>query len=273
MTLQHQSDERWQAIRYTQRRHRDFYELIAGAALVFILIGVGILIFTTELRDYWVNSYVTGIGVALTIFVLDKRSEQCDRRRFHEETVSRLCRELQSRDVATADLALDEIRQRRYDVDGSLQGRWLGPINVLPPVRLYEADLQGASFMGANLQKSEFYASALNAATLIRADLTEADLSQAQLRGANMGGSILFSTRLCGTDLTQAYLINAKVQFIYVDEQTILPDGSRLTKAQMQDISLVDEAFLKFTDPHRDDFFYPNWVTPHKRGEHNIAAN
>lgn len=91
---------------------------------------------------------------------------------------------------------------------------------------LYGADLKGANLKGAQL---------------FDVNMAGVDLSNANLKGANLSGA----------DLRETRLVRGHVEDITLDEQTMLPDGSRWTP---------DTDIERYTNPEHPDFWQPEWA-------------
>ena len=170
------------------------------------------------------------------------------------------------KDVAIA--AAEELARRGWLTDGSLRGAQLAGAN-LPKADLMEANLQEADVHGADLQGTLLFAASLQGADLIAANLQEADLVRANLQGAHLfmanlqganlsdadlretvlGRADLQGAGLDGTDLQRATLIGANLQGATLNENTILPDGTKWT---------LDTDMARFTDPKHPDFWRPD---------------
>lgn len=105
----------------------------------------------------------------------------------------RLIRELASKDNATAYNSAEELRDRGWLMDGSLQHAYLSRAN-LHGVDLWHADLREAKLLAANLCE----------AILWHADLRRADLSYADLRKASLWNANLQDVEMIETDLRGA---------------------------------------------------------------------
>lgn len=109
------------------------------------------------------------------------------------------------------------------------------------------ANMKGASLISANLKNTNFFAADLCGAVLFGADLQQATMMSADLREASF-----VEANLKGTDLFQSNLQGASFMWAIFDEETILPDGSRLDF----DRSLLEQ-LDKFTKTD-GDFDSPN---------------
>lgn len=154
--------------------------------------------------------------------------------------------------------AIEELRRYGWLYDGSLQGANLVRAN-LPEVDLVGADLQRAILDEANLQGATLSAASLQGAALRGADLQwarllRANLQEANLFDANLQRAVLFEANaqeaaLGGANLQWAILIAVNLQEAYLDEDTILPDGTKWTP---------DTDMARFTDPKHPDFWRPD---------------
>ena len=104
------------------------------------------------------------------------------------------------------------------------------------PDRFRHAKLKRADLRGAQLDGSDWSYADLRKASLQNAYLACANLRRANLRHAN-----LQATHLESANLQEASLRHAKL-----DEETILPDGTRWTP---------ETKLARFTDPDHPDFW------------------
>jgi hypothetical protein len=140
-----------------------------------------------------------------------------------------------------------KVRILKQKGGGNLRHAKLRKAN-LRRVDLSEVDLEGADLSGsdlrcANLSQARLWNANLSGADLIAsnlngADLRGADLSGVRLWNANLRGACLIASNLNGSDLSRANLKNAilseaknltdeQLAGAILDENTILPDGSR----------------------------------------------
>lgn len=170
-----------------------------------------------------------------------------------------LMREMRSSDNGIALLAVEELAERGWLFDGTLQGAGLAGANLqgadladadLRGATLVDANLQGADLANANLQRA-FLIGANLQAILIGADLqgaflVDVDLQGASLVNADLQGALLGGASLQGADLLRADLRKALLWDAVFDEATMLPDGTRWTP---------DTDMARFTDPSHPDFW------------------
>lgn len=203
---------------------------------ILMIVGIGSSVLSllvtrgNDWRSSWLQNFSTEMfGALLTFYLLEKvvgtRSEK-----------ERLIRQLRSRDHQFGLLAVEELKERGWLRDGSLQESDLMGVN------LHEADLAFA-----DLQESRLYRANLQKADLLRAELQEADMAFADLKGANF-----WDANLKGTNLREASLRDLQnISMATFDELTTLPNGDKWSDGY--DLTV-------FTDPSHPDFWEPDWV-------------
>jgi hypothetical protein len=110
-----------------------------------------------------------GLVLSTLLLVLVTIPEQ---RAAKDELKTRLIRELRSSDNGTALLAADELQERGWLYNGTLEG-----------ARLWNANLQGARLWDAHLEEAELVNAYLGEAKLVNANLQGAKLWDAHLEG------------------------------------------------------------------------------------------
>ncbi|HVO41991.1 MAG TPA: toll/interleukin-1 receptor domain-containing protein [Aggregatilineales bacterium] len=126
--------------------------------------------------------------------------------------VQQFIAQLRGKPYTAIQSALDEMRERGWLTDGSLQ--WAN----LMQIQLLNVDLSGAMLCGAvlfgcnlsysNLANVDLRSADLRYASLTQSNLREADLSSASLSVADLTGADLSSSYLGGVDLSRATLVN-----------------------------------------------------------------
>ena len=207
----------------------------------------------------------------LELFIGGRERREAEREAEKKELEAKkadLIAQMGSQVQGVAIAAVEELRRHGWLYDGSLQGAQLAGAN-LPKADLIAANLQEADVHGADLQGTLLFAANLQGADLIAANLQEADLVRANLQGAHLfmanlqranlsdadlretllGRADLQGAGLDGTDLQRATLIRANLQGATLNENTILPDGTKWTP---------DTDMARFTDPDHPDFWRPD---------------
>lgn len=234
-------------------RRREFYQIGGSALLVLLGVWIGALIFSPQGDDYWLNITTEGLGVAVTILVLNRFAAVREEWREQERLKKRLVREASSSSNETAKAAIDWLRYENWLIgeDGLLCGVSLARASLknadlwkanLRDADLREADLTGAElsnvdFSRANLREAElchamlkhanFHEATLRNTRLMGAILRHARLQGATLRGANLTEADLTGADLCGANLRAATLTGVQgLEKAIFDTETILPDGT-----------------------------------------------
>ena len=191
----------------------DYARGVASFA-VLTIIGVGVFYLGVKglIGEYRGNIVSTVFGFVLTIVILEKRNN----RKFKE----RLIRQMGSDDRGVAAEAVRLLKQRVWQLDGSLKKA------VLFKANLQEADLTEANLRGACLSFVHLTGANLSGANLQGADLFHASLQGADLSGANLRGANLMKANLEETRIWQANLKEDRLEKIIFTLVTILPDGS-----------------------------------------------
>ncbi len=244
-----QKDWRYEPDTFDYARYKVHFIALALAALI----GIGVLL---NLPSYWENVFITAIGLAFTVFILDKNAEDRAIRQRKEELIL----QMGSPDNGFAVEAARLLRLKGWLTDGSLKGAHLTAANLrqagLGGTNLQSSDLSNADLSGAYLGFSDLEDANLNSASLFTADLTHANLkvarlSAAKLRIANMNranllGAIMTSADVSGADFQGANLQWAELSSMSFSSDTILPDGSHWTP---------DTDMTRFTDPNHPQFW------------------
>jgi uncharacterized protein YjbI with pentapeptide repeats len=219
------------------------------------------------ISDYYANVSTELTSIAITVLIIDtlnrRREQRLEERREREQ----LTRQLGSSINEVALRAAEELRARDWLTDGSLQESDLRIAN-LEDAKLWKADLQGVNLQWAKLKKAN-----LNGSLLVGANLTQANLQAAKLGGADLRGANLFEAKLYRVNFSGAYLReanlegahlegarlegadlrNANITSVYMDELTVLPDGSNWSP---------ETDLRRFTDSSHADF----WRIPLPKG-------
>jgi uncharacterized protein YjbI with pentapeptide repeats len=156
-------------------------------------VSVGLVILATELHDRTWDTALIGLatelaGAAVTYVVLQQvvgsRAEK-------DELIAQMGSDI--KDVAVP--AADELRQRSWLIDGSLQR-----------AHLRRANLKGAELVGARLEQANLEGARLQGVEARGVDLHGANLEETDLRAANLQGAVLSCATLQGADLSDANL-------------------------------------------------------------------
>lgn len=190
--------------------------------------------------------------------------------------------DLQGANLTTADLQGADLRFANLTEatlhGANLQGADLSRA-VLRCARLSSANLKRANLEGANLQGAMLEFARLHGANLLEADLQNADLRNARLEKATLQGANLQNSNLTGANFAFANLVGAclknaylnhadlrgailrgaelelsALQWAEMDENTILPDGSRWTPGCDME---------SYTDPESAHYWTQDATQPH----------
>ena len=198
-------------------RFQDFWEENQGL-YVFGGVVIGLLLFpllnmlSSDISVFLEGLVPEGVGIAFTVFFLDRLNQRREEKLRLLDTQERLIREAGSSSNETAKAAISDLMRRGWlaGEDGLLQGQWL-----------HYADLKGANLYFANLRGTDLRGSELMSADLIGADLTGADI-----KNANLTGAILEYV-----DKKTGEARRANFTDVQCNENTILPDGSKWSPA------------------------------------------
>lgn len=182
---------------------------------VLYLIGgliIGIMIYPTldavisDFRAFLDNLIPEAVGIAFTVFFIDRLNQRREEIRRIHDIQERLIRESGSASNETAKAAISDIQKRGWlsGGDGLLEGK-----------ALHYADLKGANLYYANLRGADLRGAQLQGADLIGADMRDADL-----RGANLNKAMVMWRNKSTGEIRQANMTHA----VY-DERTVLPNG------------------------------------------------
>jgi hypothetical protein len=200
--------------------------------IIYVFVGVvGLLIgwlsYTLADTQGWAGAVeVFGVDLSLellsivfTIGVIDTLNRSRDRaetearehRRERQRELERITDRLVKSEHHEKEYLINQLRSNQFLTDGSMIGAYLQGLD-LPKGRLFDAQLEEANLMSAVLPR--------------------ANLERANLRNANLHKADLTDTRLAYADLRGAYLFRAKMdrahmEGVKMDENTILPDGTR----------------------------------------------
>lgn len=178
-----------------------------------------------------------------------------NQRRETNELKRGLIREMRSSDNGIALLAVEELAERGWLFDGTLQGAGLAGANLqgadladadlrgatlvdanLQGVDLANANLQRAFLIGANLQQATLVGANLQRATLEYANLQRVNLVNADLQGAFLRGVNMQGADLAGADLRKSFLWNTNLQQAYLGDASL--QGTNLSGANLQGVNL-----------------------------------
>ncbi len=248
---------------FDYKRWRNFYELLSGAAVVALLIGIGVLIFSNDLPQYWQNIYITGVGAALTVTVIDIRARQRSKAERKQELIAQM-------GSPSNDFALEAVRLLRNMGalhDGSMRGVNLQSAN-LTSVNLYQADLRDtklwqAKFQGASMIETNFQGALLSGCDFQNAKLIAANLRNAEMILTNLTGSEMVSTDFRGACLHHAILVGSNLRDSSLQSTNLTLanfDNAILHRTQMQG-AIMTGATLKGADL-ADAQFSPETILP-----------
>lgn len=268
-------DERWQQIIEIWFKSQIAYAVF----LVFIGVLVGrFLLFPLD-EGYSTNIYTELLSLSLTIFVLDRLSEQRINRTQKQELIFRLG----SNENVVAREAARMLRHKKWLQDGSINLAFLGEANlencdlnhakleaahlwkanlaganmkfvVAPHVRLGYANLRGAKMFQTNFREAILTEASLQSSEVWDSELTAASMKKCDLEGATLWGSILAGAdlqhaKLYRADLQKCDLRGANLAFAMVERtlfiKAVLPDGTEWSEG-------IDIG--RFTDPEHPQF-------------------
>ena len=225
-------ETRWKEIRVIHKKYRLFYELLGGAALLLIGVAIGAGFFGVGNQDYHMNLATEALGIAATVFIIDRiyahrdrerqreqaqreeerRREQAQREeeRRTEELKRQLICDARSRSNDKAITAVEMLRDKGWleGDDGLLKGANLSSAN-LKGANLEDANLQKSILTIAELQDAELYYAKLQRAMLLQANLQRAKFYKANLTGAVLINADLTEASLLGADLTGTIFVGA----------------------------------------------------------------
>ena len=246
----HTLDDRLSQSRKTFENKYAFPATI-GIIIVLIVIWAGSKYFVTEATSYWMNLLTEGVGIAITILVIDRLNEY---RRAQERKLE-LFRQAKSRSNNAALEAVDQILHdglwdtflEHYRNNKGLAElsyvRWSGDIELrgfnLENVNMWYAHLQNTNLKEANFQNSILFHCYLENANLEGANLKNTDLEYNHLENANLEDAHLENARLKYTHLENANLGSANLEH------------ANLSYAHLENANLghakLDRAFLRET--------------------------
>jgi uncharacterized protein YjbI with pentapeptide repeats len=286
MAVQRDAERDWREQEYSSDQLRTISQLGGGVVLLLIGVYIGARLFSGEnpvIQDeFWTNVFTEGLGVAVTVLVINRLAARREIRRLKD----RLVHEASSQSNERAKAAIDDLRHYGWltGEDGLLKGADLERANLagalledatltgadledatLTGALLSEANLAGIAFPGANLTSASLRGATLTGANLSRATLTGANLSRATLTGTNLQFARLTNTflreaNLTGTDLRGANLTGAHLGFANLTDANLaimkLTDaelirttltGANLSRANLIGADLTDAIFDKNT--------------------------
>ena len=193
--------------------------------------------FSGELVGAFIGTLVFGLLVTLAQSSQEEKSEK-----------TRLIIQLGSESNSITLAASEELLARGWLRDGTLRNHSFIGANLqglflkgadFEGSYLNWANMKGVTLFGANLRNTHFFAADLCGALLGQVDLSDADLTGVDLRETSF-----YDAFLGGTSFAQSDLRGASFAFASFDENTILPDGSKLR------VNLdIDEQLDMFTNP------------------------
>jgi len=251
-----------------------------ASVVLLIVIWAGAKRFASD--DYWMNLLTEGIGIAITVLIIDRLNEYREEQRLKR----RLIREAGGDANELAKAAIDWMRAEGWArgensllkgahlFAANLCGANLGNLNLssvnLELARLTECNLQlanlnNAKMVSASLENAQLGNADLRNATLAFANLERANVQGANLQKTNMQYANLQHAQLGKADLHGANLQHANMKYAVLigtmghppdfkmseypatfDEETILPDGSYWTP---------DTDMTRFTNPKHRNFW------------------
>jgi hypothetical protein len=189
----------------------------------------------------WLASLLQGLGAemlgaAVTFLLIDliftRRREQEQRDEALKQEKEALIGKLRSRAPGVAIRAGEELREKRWLVDGTLKG-----------IDISGADLQKVDLSYANLENVDLWN-----ANLQHTNLTAAILKEARLNSTDLRGSRLFKTDLRSADLTHADLRGANLECVNLENASLdlaNLQGANLAYANLQKTDLYDANLQK----------------------------
>jgi len=177
--------------------------------------------------EFYANIGSELAGIAITILLIDSIA----RRRAEQERMKLLVLQAGSTDNSIASEAIRQLKVQGWLARGALRNANLERAN-LRGVDLENADMKGIILDGADLTDANLFSANLEGASLFEARLCRADLPLANLSGAslvkaNLEGAVLDGADLRGATLESANLIGVRLENTRMNEDTILPDGTR----------------------------------------------
>lgn len=198
--------------------------------------------FSGELVGAFIATLIFGLLVTLAQSQQEEKSEK-----------TRLIIQLGSQSNSITLAASEELLVRGWLRDGTLRNHGFIGANLqglflkgadFEGSYLNWANMKGVTLFGANLKDTHFFAADLCGALLGQADLNNADLMGVDLREADF-----YNSRLTGTSFFQADLRGASFAFAIFDENTVLPNGTKLDMNQN-----IQEQLDVFINPDHPDF-------------------
>jgi uncharacterized protein YjbI with pentapeptide repeats len=243
-----------------------------GIILLLISIMTGVIGYATThpdgfqlstfLADFYANVSSETASIAITVLIIDTLNRRRERTSATLMERHQLVSQLGSGVNEVSRRASEELRDRGWLVDGTLQGVDLRTAD-LNDTKLWDADLQGANLQWAKLKNANLNGSNLAGANLKQANLQAARAAGADCRGANFFEAKLYRVNfkdallqeadlrhahLEGARLTNASLCNALLEGAHLDEKTVLPDDTHYTP---------ETDLARFTDPQHPRYFQP----------------
>ncbi len=230
--------DKWKETRAIHKEFHSFYKLLGGLIIVVFLIAIGSSLFRGDnLPGYWANIYVTMVGTAFTIFVIDERAKDRAKRQRKMELVAQI-------DSPSNDFAVEAARLLTKDkshYDGSLRDKRYQNANLEKAV-LPGADFRGSYFEKANFRESELMLANFENARFDQANFQKANLNHAQMAGINLRTMVKNEEY---ADFSEASLI--RVDFQEADLSFTNFYLANLFEANMRDAK-VGNASLKQTN-------------------------
>lgn len=251
--------------KHLRERFRD----LSNWQVLGILLGVAVLsaLFSAHAlggldSDWWGNVWqglVTEMGGAAATFwlinlILEGKKKREEKAEATEEAKERLIRDLGSEVNDVAKHAAEELRHRRWLLDGSLHDKsFIGARLEDAPLKLASleganflvADLQRAVLHGANLQKAVLTQAKLQGSWLTFVDLTEATLLSADLQKADLRYGVLKKANLDSADLQGADLEHANLEGAMLENANLI--GANLLDTNLKGTNLKDAEFDEMT--------------------------
>jgi uncharacterized protein YjbI with pentapeptide repeats len=226
-------DERLTASRKTLET-KYVFPASTGVIVVMIVIWIGSKIFGGDIDGYWMNLFSEGLGIAITILVIDRLNEYRAEQRYKQDLIRHA-------GSISNDIAVDAIEQLRKagwltGTDGVLKGAFLLQAN-LEKARMSKANLQDVSLILANLQNADLSGANLQNADLLAANLHSAWLWETNLQSAQLNNTNLQSAQLRNTNLQSAHLYEANLQLAHMRGANL--QAAVFYKANLQAADLV----------------------------------
>lgn len=234
----------------TPNKNRDFYKWLGSVVLVCIGIAIGAMCFGSaspvvsgNALAYSTNIFTETLGVIGAALIIEARIRYHAAKQQREEEIARLVSYVRSGIPQMAQLAI-----RQLDEMELLQGK----NGIFSGKRLSGLHLQNTWLNGANLRDTEMVTTHLEGARLLGTDFRGASLA-----GAFFAGATLWEPDFRGANLEGAFFEGAIIlSQPKIDENTILPDGVQMPKAEYGGVISID--FQQYTNDLHPSFTRPS---------------